>query len=129
MKTSIALFTICALTVVTLGLGLRPAGDDHAAVAATPALDSVEPVAPLAAPRTRALRVLPTLTVTPSADEMLAARGLDTTPGQASVMLEAAVDQAAVAIARPVTAALPRARLGNPFYDFGRTRRAATATE
>jgi hypothetical protein len=44
-------------------------------------------------------------------------------------MLEAAVDQAAVAIARPVTAALPRARLGNPFYDFGRTRRAATATE
>ena len=38
-------------------------------------------------------------------------------------MLDAAVDQAKVAIAAPVSAALPRARLGNPFYDFGRTRR------
>jgi hypothetical protein len=72
---------------------------------------------------------MPTLTVVPSVDDRLAAAALDASPVQASVMLDAAVDQAKVAIAAPVSAALPRARLGNPFYDFGRTRRAATATE
>jgi hypothetical protein len=129
MKTPVALFTICALTVVALGLGAGPARRDAAPVALPTLVDASAPLAVLAAPRTQALRVMPTMTVVPSAEERLAAAALDAPPVQASVMLEAAVDQAKVAITAPVSAALPRVRLGNPFYDFGRTRRTATATE
>jgi hypothetical protein len=129
MKTPIALFSICALTVVALGLGAGPARRDAAPLAAPTAVDAIAPVAVLAAPRTAALRVMPSLTVVPSAEERLAAAALDAPATGTSVMLEAAVDQAKVAIAAPVSAALPRARLGNPFYDFGRTRRTAAATE
>jgi hypothetical protein len=126
MKTRIALIPFIAVAVVGLGAGLGPVAGDRAAAAPAPAM--VVEIAPDvdSAPvaRREALKVLPTVTVVPSREELLAARG---EAHDGSVVLDAAVDRAA-ALARPVSAALPRARLGNPFYDFGRTRR-ALATE
>lgn len=126
MKTRIALIPFIAVAVVGLGAGLGPVAGERAAAA--PAASMVVEIAPdvevAPAPRRVALKVLPTVTVVPSREELLAARG---EAPEGSVVLDAAVDRAA-ALARPVSAALPRARLGNPFYDFGRTRR-AMATE
>jgi hypothetical protein len=126
MKTRIALILGIALAVIGLGAGLDPVTGERAATApATAMVVEVAPEVDLAPPaRRETLKVLPTVTVVPSRAERLAALG---EPQDGSVMLDAAVDRAA-ALARPVGAALPRAALGNPFYDFGRTRR-ATATE
>jgi hypothetical protein len=122
MKTRIALIPAVALAVLALGAGLSgPAAAPPSVGApaatmlqATPEADHSQPV------RRSVLKVLPTVTVVPSREERLAALGADEEP---SLMFDVAVDRAAVAIARPVGAALPRAQLGNPFYDFARLRR------
>ena len=126
MKTRIALVPFIVLAVVGLGAGLGPVVADRPAAAPAPAM--VVEIAPdvesTPVARREPMKVLPAFTVVPSREELRAARG---EAGDDSVVLDAAVDRAA-ALARPVSAALPRARLGNPFYDFGRTRR-AIATE
>jgi hypothetical protein len=128
MRTSIALTTICALAVITLGAGLGPA---HRTVNAAPAPivapETTGVDAPDLTPRRHALKVLPSITVTPDAADLAALAAADDTEG--SVVLGAAVDQAAQVLARPISGSLNRARLGNPFYDFGRTRGAPAATE
>jgi hypothetical protein len=69
--------------------------------------------------RQHPLHVLPSFTVVPGRDEVIAARG---EADASSPVLDAAVDRAAL-FAAPVGVALPRARLGNPFYDFRRGHR------
>jgi hypothetical protein len=124
MKTRIALIPIVALAVVAFGTGLSgPAATPANAAAPATVVVDTETDADLApAPRRHPLKVLATVTVVPSREERLAAMG--ETAGD-SLMLGAAVDRAVV-MARPVGATLPRAQLGNPFYDFARLRRTAT---
>jgi hypothetical protein len=131
MRTSIALSTICALAVIALGSGLGPVNRDSPTTPAAPlaivAPETAAVDAPDQAPRRHALKVLPTVTVVPEPADLAA---LDATEdARGSVVLGAAVDQATQALARPIGGSLPRARLGNPFYDFGRTRGTPAATE
>lgn len=128
MRTSIALTTICALAVITLGAGLGPV--QRGMTAAPAPIVAPEPTAvdaPDAAPRRHALKVLPTFTVTPEPADLALLAAADDTEG--SVILGAAVDQAAQVLAKPISGSLTRARLGNPFYDFGRTHGTPAATE
>jgi hypothetical protein len=129
MKTSIVLFSICALGVVALGAGYAPIhrAAAHPGAASAVSATAADEIPVAAAARSRVLPVLPTVTVVASRAEIAA---LDApVDGRGSVMIDAAVDQAASVIARPINASLPRARLGNPFYDFAHGRRSTAATE
>ena len=109
---------ILAIALIAAATRFWPAAESHA-IAAPPAPIIADGEASVdAAPPSRRqypLRVLPSFTVVPGRAEVIAARG-DVAAGSSPV-LDAAVDRAAV-FAAPVGVALPRARLGNPFYDF-----------
>lgn len=125
MKTRTALIPIVAVAVVAFGAGLSgPTATPASEAVPAPVVVEAGADADLApAPRRHPIKVLDTVTVVPSREERLAALGAT---DDESLMLGAAVDRAAVVIARPVGATLPRAQLGNPFYDFARLRRTAT---
>lgn len=122
MKTSIALFSLFALTVIAVGAGLEPANTTPTparALAAVPAIAA--PAAPTTAASKRYLpmKVMPTVTVVASSADL--DRADESSGFERSVMLDAVVDSAGDALVQPLRASLPRARLGNPFYDFGRS--------
>lgn len=125
MKTRIALFPLVALAVIGLGAGLGRSTivADTAAGAPVPRIEAAPDADAAPVQRRVPLKVLPAMTVVPSREDRLAALGAG---DDDSLMLEAAVDHATAAITRPVASTLPRARLGNPFYDFARLRSAAT---
>jgi|GEM_PF-3049647 len=130
MKTSIILFSICALTVIAVGAGLGPADPAAlAAQAASVAPAQVEASVPtrLDSPRTVPMRILPTITVIASSADLAAADAASA--NERSVMFEVAADSADQAIVQPLRASLQRARLGNPFYDFGRINSVPAAAE
>ncbi len=122
MKTSIALFSLFALTVIAVGAGLEPANTTPTparALAAVPAIAA--PAAPTtpASKRYLPMKVMPTVTVVASSADL--DRADESSGFERSVMLDAVVDSAGDALVQPLRASLPRARLGNPFYDFGRS--------
>ena len=130
MKTSIVLFSLCALTMIAVGAGLGPADTAAPALRAPAAMPAVaEATAHTTGANTRTvpMKVMPTITVlASSADFDRADESADT--GR-SVMFDAAVDSAGDAIVQPLRAALPRARPGNPFYDFSRRNSVRAVTE
>jgi hypothetical protein len=124
MKSSIALFSLFALTVIAVGAGLEPANTTPTparALAAVPAIAA--PAAPTtpASKRYLPMKVMPTITVVASSADLDLDRAEQSAGFERSVMLDAAVDSAGDALVQPLRASLPRARLGNPFYDFGRS--------
>ncbi len=130
MKSSIVLFSICALTVIAVGAGLGPADTEARPLqAATAAPAHVQASVPtrLDSPRTVPMRVLPTITVLASSADLAAADEAPAT--ERSVMFEVAADSADQTIVKPLRASLQRARLGNPFYDFGRINSVPAAAE
>ena len=130
MKTSIVVFTACALSVFAIGADLRLAGRPHKSALVPPSTaivaQQVNPVENSASRRTP-VKVLPTVTVV--ADAAAIARADAGLGDDTSVMAGTVVDAAARAIVVPDAPSLPRARLGNPFYDFGRRGSAAATTE
>jgi hypothetical protein len=123
MNLRIALVPLFALVVVGLGTGLGRSTAEAGTPAPAPRIEAAPDADVAPARRQVPLKVLPTVTVVPSREEQLAALGAR---DDDSLMLGTAVDQAAAVIASPVASTLPRARLGNPFYDFARLRRIAT---
>ncbi len=122
MKTSIALFSLFALTVIAVGAGLGPARTSTVPVltpAAVPAAVEAYVQTPIESPRTAPMQVMPTITVVASSADLDSMDEFAET--ERSVMFDAAVDSAGNVIVQPLRASLPRSRLGNPFYDFGRS--------
>lgn len=110
---------ILAIALIAAATWFWPAAGSHEIAPPPKPIVADGPVSVDALPPSRRqhpLPVLPSFTVVPGRDEVIAARG---EAEGSSLVLDATVDRATV-FAAPAGVALPRARLGNPFYDFRR---------